>query len=226
MRRLPNRLCQDPAAKPRRLRRPTRAKAVSPWRSQAGPDRCRAATGRRGRGGGGQRPRGRPPRRGLAGGTVPAFSEPRRPDAGGGGGGAAAVPRRDRGGAGRGAGRRSARPLSLPRPGLPALGDAQPDPFRDHFQPPAFDHDKAEALSRDNAELIELTGARWPRPLLRASCAGRPETGPDRRAGAGLWLCPDEYRRPFSALGCRRAEAEQTAEAILDLFIEGIAKRT
>ena len=34
--------------------------------------------------------------------------------------------------------RRSARPLSLPGAGLPALGDAQPDPFRDHFQPPLF----------------------------------------------------------------------------------------
>ena len=36
------------------------------------------------------------------------------------------------------AARRSARPLSLPGTGLPALGDAQPDPFRDHFQPPLF----------------------------------------------------------------------------------------
>ena len=41
-------------------------------------------------------------------------------------------------GAGRGAGRRSARPLSLPGARLPALGDAQPDPFRDHFQPPVL----------------------------------------------------------------------------------------
>ncbi len=46
------------------------------------------------------------------------------------------------------------------------------------------------------------------RTLAEAFAAGqlavrRPEAGADRRARAGLWLCPDEYRRPFSALGRR-----------------------
>jgi AcrR family transcriptional regulator len=65
-----------------------------------------------------------------------------------------------------------------------------------------FDHDRAVAVSRDNAELIALTE----RTLAEAFAAGQlrtggPQAGPDRRPGAGLWLRPDEYRRPFSALG-------------------------
>ena len=65
-----------------------------------------------------------------------------------------------------------------------------------------FDHDRAVAISRDNAELIELDRANAGGRFCGGPAAtGGPQAGPDRRAGAGLWLCPDEYRRPFSALG-------------------------
>ena len=163
------------------------AKAVSPWRSQAGPDRCRAAAGRGGRPRCGQRPRGRPPRRGLAGGAVPAFSEPRRPDAGGGGGGAAAFPARDRGGAGRSARRRSAGALPQPGAGLSALGDAQPDPFRDHLQPPVFrPRQGGGRLPR------QCRADRTGRTHARGRICGRPApfgaTSSRSRSPAGRWF--------------------------------------
>jgi hypothetical protein len=66
-----------------------------------------------------------------------------------------------------------------------------------------FDHDKAAGVSRDNAELIELTE----RTLADAFAAGQLRSGDlkqDRQPGAGLRLCQDEHRRPFSTLGGRR----------------------
>jgi AcrR family transcriptional regulator len=103
------------------------------------------------------------------GGAIPAFSEPRCPDAGGGGGGAAALPGRDRGRAGRGAGRRSAGRFRCL--GLAYLRWAMRNPT--HFEIISsrrfFDHDRAVAISSDNAELIELTE----RTLAEAFAAGQ-----------------------------------------------------
>ncbi|WP_461317643.1 hypothetical protein [Bradyrhizobium embrapense] len=58
------------------------------------------------------------------------------PDECGGRGGTTPLPGRDRGGAGRCTAWRSAGPLPLPWDLLSALGDEEPDPFRDHLQPP------------------------------------------------------------------------------------------
>src|SRR4051812_28390907 len=54
-----------------------------------------------------------------------------------------------------------------------------------------FDHDRAAAISRDNAELIELTG----QTLAEAFAAGPPpaagpQEGPIPRRGAGCWFFP------------------------------------
>ena len=89
-----------------------------------------------------------------------------------------------------------------------------------------FDHDRATAISRDNAELIELTE----RTLADAFAAGqlRP-TDLKQVQIAGRALVYGFARMNidghFPRWGVAAAEAEQTAEAILDLFIEGIANR-
>ena len=157
----------------------------------------------RGRRRGGQRPRGRPPRRRLAGRAVPAFSEPRCPDD--------RRWRRKRSGA---FGPRSRRRWQRRRPtirwrrfrclGWPiCAGRCATRPISRSSPAAGFSiTTRRPSVSRDNAELIELTE----RTLAEAFAAGpaahgRPEAGPDRRPRAGLWLCPDEHRRPFSALG-------------------------
>ena len=89
-----------------------------------------------------------------------------------------------------------------------------------------FDHDRADAVSRDNAELIELTE----RTLAEAFAAGQLRTGDLRRVQvAGRALVYGFARMNidghFPRWGVAGPEAEQTAEAILDLFIEGIARR-
>ena len=90
-----------------------------------------------------------------------------------------------------------------------------------------FDHDRAVAVSSDNAELIELTE----RTLAEAFAAGqiRP-TDLKQVQIAGRALVYGFARMNidghFPRWGVAGGEAEQTAEAILDLFIEGIAKRT
>jgi len=89
-----------------------------------------------------------------------------------------------------------------------------------------FDHDRATAISRDNAELIELTE----RTLADAFAAGqlRP-TDLKQVQIAGRALVYGFARMNidghFPRWGVAAPEAERTAEAILDLFIEGISKR-
>jgi AcrR family transcriptional regulator len=89
-----------------------------------------------------------------------------------------------------------------------------------------FDHDKAAGLSQDNTELIDMTeltladafaqGQLRPADLKRVQLAGRALVYGFARMNI------DGH---FPRWGIAEAEAEQTAEAILDLFIEGIAKR-
>ena len=89
-----------------------------------------------------------------------------------------------------------------------------------------FDHDRAVAISSDNAELIELTEL----TLAEAFAAGqiRP-TDLKQVQIAGRALVYGFARMNidghFPRWGVAGPEAERTAEAILDLFIEGIAKR-
>jgi len=89
-----------------------------------------------------------------------------------------------------------------------------------------FDHDRAAAITRDNAELIELTE----RTLAEAFAAGQLRSADLKRVQiAGRALVYGFARMNidghFPRWGVAGPEAEQTAEAILDLFIEGIAKR-
>jgi AcrR family transcriptional regulator len=89
-----------------------------------------------------------------------------------------------------------------------------------------FDHDRAAAVSRDNAELIELTE----RTLAEAFAAGQLRPADLKQVQiAGRALVYGFARMNidghFPRWGVDAAGAEQTAEAILDLFIEGIAKQ-
>ncbi|MBX9650730.1 MAG: TetR/AcrR family transcriptional regulator [Xanthobacteraceae bacterium] len=89
-----------------------------------------------------------------------------------------------------------------------------------------FDHDNAEGLSADNAELIELTG----RTLAEAFALGQLRAV-DLKAVqiAGRALVYGFARMNidghFPRWGVDGTEAERTAAAIIDLFIEGIAKQ-
>jgi AcrR family transcriptional regulator len=89
-----------------------------------------------------------------------------------------------------------------------------------------FDHDKAAELSRDNSELIGMTE----RTLAGAFAKGQLRTGDLKQVQiAGRALVYGFARMSidghFPRWGIAEADAERTAEAILDLFIEGIAKR-
>jgi AcrR family transcriptional regulator len=89
-----------------------------------------------------------------------------------------------------------------------------------------FDHDGAANLSRDNSELIGMVE----RMLAQAFAAGALRTGelkPLLIAGRALvyGFARMNIDGHFPRWGVAEAEAERTAEAILDLFIEGIAKR-
>jgi AcrR family transcriptional regulator len=89
-----------------------------------------------------------------------------------------------------------------------------------------FDHDGAAELSRDNAELIAMTE----RMLAEAFAKGALRTAelkPVLIAGRALvyGFARMNIDGHFPRWGVAGPEAEQTAEAILDLFIEGIAKR-
>jgi AcrR family transcriptional regulator len=89
-----------------------------------------------------------------------------------------------------------------------------------------FDHDRAAAISRDNDELIGLTE----RTLGEAFAAGQLRTEDLKQVQiAGRALVYGFARMNidghFPRWGVAGSEAEQTAEAILDLFIEGVAKR-
>ena len=90
-----------------------------------------------------------------------------------------------------------------------------------------FDHDRAVAVSRDNAELIELTE----RTLAEAFAAGqlRPvDLKQVQIAGRALvyGFARMNIDGHFPRWGVAGPDAEQTAEAIIDLFIEGIARRS
>ena len=89
-----------------------------------------------------------------------------------------------------------------------------------------FDHDKPGELSRDNAELIDMTG----RLLAEALERGQLRTLDLKRVQiAGRALVYGFARMNidghFPRWGVADTEVERTAEAILDLFIEGIAAR-
>jgi AcrR family transcriptional regulator len=90
-----------------------------------------------------------------------------------------------------------------------------------------FDHDQAAELSRDNAELIGMTE----RTLAEAFAKGQLRIA-DLKAVqvAGRALVYGFARMNIDGhlprWGVAEAEAERTAEAILDVFIEGIARRT
>jgi AcrR family transcriptional regulator len=89
-----------------------------------------------------------------------------------------------------------------------------------------FDHDKAGELSRDNAELIDMTER-----TLADAFAKKQLRSPDLKtvqiAGRALvyGFARMNIDGHFPRWGVADAEVAQTAEAILDLFIDGIANR-
>jgi hypothetical protein len=90
-----------------------------------------------------------------------------------------------------------------------------------------FDHGKATELSRDNAELIGMTE----QTLADAFAKGQlrvPDLKRVQIAGRALvyGFARMNIDGHFPRWGVAEAEAERTAEAILDLFIDGIARRS
>ena len=89
-----------------------------------------------------------------------------------------------------------------------------------------FNHDRAAALSRDNAGLIGLTG----RLLAEAFAAGQLRVADLKQVQlAGRALVYGFARMNIDGhlprWGVAETDVERSAEAILDLFIEGIARR-
>jgi AcrR family transcriptional regulator len=89
-----------------------------------------------------------------------------------------------------------------------------------------FDHDGAERLSQDNAEIIDMAG----QALADAFVQGRLRSADLRTVQiAGRAMVYGFARMNidghFPRWGVAEADAGRTAEAIVDLFIEGIAKR-
>jgi AcrR family transcriptional regulator len=89
-----------------------------------------------------------------------------------------------------------------------------------------FDHDSAAEVSRDNAELIGMTE----HLLAEAFALGQlrsPALKQVQIAGRALvyGFARMNIDGHFPRWGIAETEAERTAEAILDLFIDGIAKR-
>ena len=88
-----------------------------------------------------------------------------------------------------------------------------------------FDHDAAAALSRDNAELIELTQS-----LLGDAAAGGQLRAADLKevqiAGRALvyGLARMKIDGHFPRWGVAEGKVDRMAEAVVDLFIDGIAK--
>ena len=90
-----------------------------------------------------------------------------------------------------------------------------------------FGHDEAAEISRDNAELIGLTE----RALAEAFAQGQlrsPDLKRIQIAGRALvyGFARMNIDGHFPRWGVTEADAEHTAEAIIDLFIDGIAKRS
>jgi len=89
-----------------------------------------------------------------------------------------------------------------------------------------FDHDQAAGVSRDNFELIDMIG----QTLAEAFAQGQLRPADLKQVQiAGRALVYGFARMKidghFPRWGIAEAEADRTAEAIIDLFIEGIAKR-
>ena len=89
-----------------------------------------------------------------------------------------------------------------------------------------FDHDQATELSRDNSELIGITE----RTLADAFAKGQLRSPDLKRVQVAGRAMVYGFARMnidghFPRWGIAEADAERTAEAILDLFIEGIARR-
>jgi AcrR family transcriptional regulator len=89
-----------------------------------------------------------------------------------------------------------------------------------------FDHDKSAAVSADNAEVIGLTE----RILRDAHARGQLGTSDLKQVLIGGRALVYGFARMaidghFPRWGVAPAEAERTAEAILDLFVSGIARR-
>ena len=89
-----------------------------------------------------------------------------------------------------------------------------------------FDHERSAKLSRDNNELIDLTE----RTLAEAFAKGQlrsPDLKQVQIAGRALvyGFARMNLDGHFPRWGVAQVEAERTAEAILDLFIEGIRRR-
>jgi AcrR family transcriptional regulator len=90
-----------------------------------------------------------------------------------------------------------------------------------------FGHDEAAEVSRDNAELIGLTE----RALAEAFAQGQlrsPDLKRIQIAGRALvyGFARMNIDGHFPRWGVTEADAEHTAEAIIDLFIDGIARRS
>jgi AcrR family transcriptional regulator len=89
-----------------------------------------------------------------------------------------------------------------------------------------FNHDGSEALSRDNAELIALTECllndAFARGQLRVSDLKQVQIAGRALVYGFARMNIDGH---FPRWGVAESEVERTAEAVLDLFIEGIAKR-
>ena len=88
-----------------------------------------------------------------------------------------------------------------------------------------FDHDKSGGVSQDNAELIEFTE----RTLAEAFALGQlrsPDLKRVQIAGRALvyGFARMNIDGHFPRWGVAGIDAERTAEGILDLFIEGIAR--
>ena len=88
-----------------------------------------------------------------------------------------------------------------------------------------FDHDKAAGVSQDNAELIDLTE----RTLAEAFASGQlrsPDLKQVQIAGRAVvyGFARMNIDGHFPRWGVAGADAERTAEGVLDLFIDGIAK--
>src|SRR5882757_1252230 len=89
-----------------------------------------------------------------------------------------------------------------------------------------FEHDRAAGVSKDNAELIDLTE----RTLAEAFAQGQLRSADLKRVQiAGRALVYGFARMNidghFLRWGIAATEAERTAESIIDLFVEGIARR-
>lgn len=90
-----------------------------------------------------------------------------------------------------------------------------------------FDHDGSAAVSSDNAEVIGLTE----RILRQAHARGRLGTSDLKQVLIGGRALVYGFARMaidghFPRWGVAEGEADRTAEAILDLFISGIARRS